>query len=182
MGIVGAALLSLSFIPSFSVFFTIAGLILIGFSLSFYSNEIKNDTVLNYFLIASLLSFIASILFYFKIIAVITSFIFGIFSANPFVPITFSIVIYFTVYYIIQIMSSVYFKKSFALLGEAYNNKYLKIGGNFLVAGAVLNVFFIGLLIWVIGWLIILLGFVTIEEIVDAEIIEEEKKLLENKN
>ncbi|WP_204266653.1 hypothetical protein, partial [Escherichia coli] len=43
--------------------------------------------VFNYFLIASLLSFIATMLFYFKLIAVITSFVLGLFSNNPVVPI-----------------------------------------------------------------------------------------------
>ncbi|ACM92899.1 conserved hypothetical protein [Nautilia profundicola AmH] len=177
-GILGAGFLSLAFIPSVSVLFTILGLIFTGIALNALS---KNEKVFNYFLIASLLSFIATMLFYFKLIAVITSFVLGLFSNNPVVPIGFSILIYFTIYYVLQIVSAVYFKKSFYLLGEEYNNRYLKIAGNFLIAGAVLNIFAIGLIVSVIGWLLILIGFVTIEEIINAEIIEEEK-FLENKN
>ena len=176
-GILGAACLSLSFIPSLSVLFTIFGLVFIGISLNLLG---ANNKIFNYFLIASLLSFIASLLFYFKIIAIISSFMLGMLSNNPVVPIGFSILIYFTVYYVVQIISSVYFKKSFSLLAKEYNNGYFKLGGYFLIAGAVLNIFAIGLIITVIGWILVLIGFVTIEKIIDAEIVEEEKKLLEN--
>ncbi|GAB6073573.1 DUF996 domain-containing protein [Nautilia lithotrophica] len=174
-GIAGAAFLSLSFIPSISILFTIMGLICLGLGLSLL-DESKS---FNYFLIASIITFISSMLFYFKIVAVMTSIVIGLFSNNPVVPIGFSIFIYFLVYYVLQIVGAMYFKNSFYVLGEKYNNKYLKTGGNFLIAGAVLNIFFIGLFLWVVGWLLIFLGFFTLEEIVEAEIIEEEK-LLEN--
>ena len=173
-GILGAAFLSFSFIPSLSVLFTILGLVFIGISLNLLGADNK---IFNYFLIASLLLFIASLLFYFKIIAVISSFILGMFSNNPVIPIGISILIYFAIYYVMQVVSSVYFKKSFSMLGEEYNNKYLKISGNFLIAGAVLNIFAIGLIITVMGWLVVLIGFLILEDIIDAEIIEDNKLL-----
>jgi uncharacterized membrane protein len=163
--------------PSVSLLFTIAGYIFLGVSLAFYSKE--NEKIFNYFLIAAILSFIASVLFYFKLFAIFTSLILGMFSTNPVIPITLSVVFYFLIYYILLILSAVYFQKSFSLLSEMLNNRYFKLGGNFLIAGAVLNIFAIGLIITVIGWILVLIGFVTIEEIIDAEIVEE-KKLLES--
>jgi len=172
-GILGSAFLCMSFIPAVSILFTILGLIFLGISLNLYSKE--NEKIFNYFLIASILAFVSSMLFYFKLVAVITSMILSLLSSNPIIPITLSIIIYFSVYYVLQIISAVYFKKSFYLLGELFNNKLLKTGGLFLVAGAVLNIFFIGLIVWTLGWLLIMLGFFTIEEIIDAEIIEDVK-------
>ncbi|WP_456479853.1 DUF996 domain-containing protein [Nautilia sp.] len=174
-GILGAGFLSLSFIPNVSVLFTIMGLICLGIGISLLSE----NKPFNYFLTASIITFISSVLFYFKIVAVMTSVIIGLFSNNPVVPIGLSILVYLLIYYVLQIAGAVYFKKSFYVLGEEYNNKYLKTGGNFLIVGAVLSMFFIGLLLWAMGWLLILLGFFTLEEIVEAEIIEE-GKLLEN--
>jgi uncharacterized membrane protein len=120
------------------------------------------------------------VLFYFKLFAVVSALLLSLFSSNPIIPVTLSVIIYFSLYYILGVVSAVYFQKSFALLGGILNNRYFKLGGNFLIAGAVLNIFAIGLIINVIGWILILFGFITVEEIIDAEIVEEEKKLLKN--
>jgi uncharacterized membrane protein len=171
-GITGAALLVFSFVPTFSVIFTISGLIFLGIAIISYDEE---EVIFNNFLMASFLTFLASVLFYFKLVAVVTGLIFSLFSSNPLIPFGFSIVIYFLIYYILQILSAVYFKKSFFLLGVRHNNKFFKISGNFLIAGAVLNIFFIGLILWIIGWVLVLVGFLTVEEVIEAEVIEEEK-------
>jgi uncharacterized membrane protein len=172
-GIIGSVFLAFNFMPSLSPFFTIFGYVSLGIALAFYSED--NEKIFNYFLIGAMLSFIASVLFYFKLFAVLTSLIFSVFSSNPLIPITFSVVLYFGVYYIFLVLSAVYFQKSFSILSETTNNRYFKLGGNFLIAGAVLSIFAIGFIITVIGWILVLIGFVTLEEIVDAEIIEQEK-------
>jgi uncharacterized membrane protein len=172
-GILGSAFLCMGFVPAVSILFTILGLIFLGISLNFYAKE--NEKIFNFFLTAALLSFVASVLFYFKLIAIITSIFLSLFSSNPIIPITLSIVFYFLIYYVLQIAGAVYFRKSFYILGELFNNSYFKTGGGFLIAGAVLNLFFIGLIIWTLGWLLIMIGFITMEEIIDAEVIEDVK-------
>ncbi len=177
-GIIGSALISLSILPSLSVFFMIVGLFLVGIAVYLYSKE---DNIFNYFLLASVLSIVASVLFYYKIFAVIFSFFMSVFSPqNPIIPITTTIVIYFLVFYILNILSAIFFKKTFDALGNKYNNPYFKYSGYFLVIGAFLNIFIIGLIIYTLGWVGILLGFFTMEEIYNTEIIEPE--LLEEKN
>ena len=175
-GIIGSAFMSMSVIPSVSILFNILGLIFLGIAI--YS--LNKDNEFNYFLIASILAFVATVLFYFKIFAIISSVFLSIFSENPLVPIGFTVLIYFTIYYVLQIISAVFFKKSFSGIGVIYSNRFLQIGGVLLIIGTIFNIFVIGMLIYIIAWLVILLGFFTLEEIIDVEIVEEKKYLEKN--
>jgi len=179
LGILGAGFLTLSFIPTLSFLLMFLGLIFLGIAVNGLS--VNNPKIFNNFLIASILQFIASVLFYFKLFAVIVAFFSSLFSNNPLIPLTFSLIAYFVIYYVLLIISAVYFKKSFDLIYEISSNNFFKLSGYFLVTGAVLNLFFIGLLVWIIGWVLVMIGFFTLYEntdIIEAEIIEE-KKLLE---
>ena len=81
----------------------------------------------------------------------------------------------------LKVKLNVVILKGFDLIYEISSNNLFKLSGYFLVTGAVLNLFFIGLLVWIIGWVLVMIGFFTLYEntdIIEAEIIEE-KKLLE---
>jgi uncharacterized membrane protein len=177
-GIIGSALIALSILPSLSVFFMGLGLILVGIAVYQFSKD--NPKIFNYYLTGSTLTIISSILFYYKIFAIIFSFFISIFSQNPVVPITATIIIYFLIYYLLSILSAVFLYKSFDLLSKTFNNNLFKYGGYFLVIGAVLNIFLIGMILYTLGWVIILLGFFVITEIYDTEVIEPE--LIEKKD
>ena len=177
-GIIGSALIALSILPSISVFFMGLGLILVGIAMFQYSKN--NQKIFNYYLIGATLGVISSILFYYKIFAIIFSFFISVFSQNPIIPITSTIIIYFLIYYILSISSAVFLYKSFDLLSNINDNKLFKYGGYFLVIGAVLNIFVIGMIVYTLGWVMILFGFFVMTEVYEAEIIEAE--LIEKKD
>jgi len=183
-GLIGAGLLALSFIPAVSVLFTILGLVLVGAGVYMLDSE----NAFNKFLLAGLFLFIANMLYYFKIVAVITTLMIALFHSTAGGPALFSMDLifgigaYFLVYYVLQIVSSVYMKNSFEMIAKRYDNRFMHLSGYFLVAGSVLNIFLIGMLVTIAGWVLVMLGFFTIEDIIDVEIIEEEKKLLEKKD
>ncbi|WP_457560125.1 DUF996 domain-containing protein [Caminibacter sp.] len=175
-GIIGAAVLCFGYIPSFSIYFSIIGYVLISVSLK-YLNDIKSGKFFDTFLIASVLAIVATILFYFKIIAIITSIVVSIISNNPIVPFTLSIALYFIVYYVLIILSAYFFYKSFYEIYETFNNPFFRYGALLLVLGAVMTIFAIGFFIQVMGWFMVLLGFFTLQDVIDVDIVEEEKLL-----
>ncbi|QCT94728.1 DUF996 domain-containing protein [Caminibacter mediatlanticus TB-2] len=182
LGIVGSALIMLSILPTVSVFFLLIGFVLISIA-------IKDTNAFSDFIIGVVLNIIASFLFYFKLLAFIVSSLLAIFSQNPFIPLTFSMLIYLFIFYVLNIISAVYFKKSFDKLSVIYKNNFFKYAGYFIVIGAILVIFGIGMIISEIGWLLVLLGFFTIivenneiydSEIIDTEVVEEKKRLIKN--
>ena len=182
IGIIGSALITLAVLPSVSVIFLIIGFILIAIA-------IKDTDAFGDFLIGAILNLLASFLFYFKLVAFIVSTFLAVFSQNPILPITFSILIYLLIYFVLNIISAVYFKKSFDKLSEIYKNNFFKYAGYFIVIGAILVIFAIGFIISEIGWFLVLLGFFTIvvdsnkvydTEVIDTEVVEEERKLIKN--
>jgi len=175
-GMLGGVFLSLSFIPSVSIVFTILGLIFLGVAINDLAKGTKG---FSYFLIGAVLALIASLLFYFKLVAIIVSLLLGATTSEP-VVMGASILIYIAIYYVLSIASAVYYYKSFALISKKFNNSYFDYGGKFLVIGSVLNPFAVGLIISVVAWILIIIGFVTVEDIIEVEIIEEEEKLLKS--
>jgi uncharacterized membrane protein len=159
-GIIGSALLSFGYLPGASIVLNILGYGFLGVSLYY----LKNEKAFSYFLIGSILSIIAVFLFYFKIFAIITSFIIAAFSNNPILPLSVSVAVYFLIYYVLSIVSSYFLYLSFFELYKKFKKESFKYSGMFLVLGSVLTIFAIGMIFQIIGWVVLMFAFFTLEE------------------
>ena len=177
-GVIGSAVLCFGYLPAFTIYLSIIGYVFIGISLHMLS-KVKKGSFFENFLIASVLSVVSTFLFYFKIFAIITSIVISVLSNNPIVPLTLSIFVYFFIYFILMLLSSYFFFKSFYEIYTLFNNEFFRYAGLLLVLGAVLTIFGIGFLVQIIGWLLLLLGFLTLNDIIEVEIIQEK---IEEKN
>jgi uncharacterized membrane protein len=162
--------MTLSFLPTVGTFLSFLGYIFLGVALYRFKDEI-----FSYFLVGAVLSFMAMLLLYFKLFAILMSLLLAFFSNNPLIPITLSVIVYILAYYILQILAAFYFKKSFTLLEEEINGRFFTTGGILVIVGAVLSPFLIGVVIWIVGWFVVLIGFLVQNEILEAEVIEQEK-------
>jgi uncharacterized membrane protein len=179
-GIIGASLMAFGILPQIGILFVVLGLLFLLLATYRYSKIFDSPKVFDYFLIGTVLLIIANILFYLKIMAFLISFFIGLLSNNPIIPITFSLVIYMLVFYILNIAAMVNYSKSFKIIYSAHKNGFFRFAGGFLIWGSVLNILAIGLILQEIGWILAILGFFTLENIYEAEIIEPEK--IEKKN
>ncbi len=168
-GIIGAGLLCFGYLPAFTVFFSIAGFVFLAIALNIL-NFYKKGKYFESFLTGAVMSVTATFLFYFKLFAIISSVIIAMISNNPVVPLTFSIIGYFLIYYILVIFSSYFFYRSFYEVYMNFGNQFFRYAGILMIIGAVLTIFGIGFVIEIIGWVILIFGFVTLKDEIIVEI------------
>jgi uncharacterized membrane protein len=173
LGILGSIFTLLSFLPQAGIIFFIIGIIFLLIAIYKFSKLYDDEKIFEKFILGTVVLFVATVLFYFKIAAIIMSLILGVFSANPIIPFTFTVLAYFAIYYFLNIYAMMCYSKTFETIYLKEKNSFFKYAGTLLVWGAVLNVLGIGFILQEIGWLLLLLGFLTLEKIYEGEIIEE---------
>ncbi|WP_456488114.1 DUF996 domain-containing protein [Caminibacter pacificus] len=188
-GIIGVILYLLSYIPNASVFFILIGSVILIYAFWLASKYFSNDEIFTKFLFGMIIQAIATFLFMFKIAAVIFAVLMGAFSANPVVPVLGTIAIYFAVYYVLNIFGAFLIKESLSKLKDSTDISLFEYSGVMIILGAVLKVIAIGFLVEIIGWLMLIVAFLSYKEpittqkdddIIDVEV--EEVKLIEEKN
>jgi uncharacterized membrane protein len=144
------------------------------------SKEYKNDLIFNKFLIGMILQAIANFLLFMKIFTILFAIFISAFSTNPIIPITWTILTYFVVYYILNIVGAYFIKESFVLIKEATNISLFEYAGILIILGAVLKIIGVGFIIEIIGWVLFVIALFLIKDL--PKLPYKDIKLIEKKD
>jgi len=163
LGIMGSLFLCLFFIPFLGVFAFFAGMSLILMAFNRFSKVFNNDKLFSKFLQA----FVPSIILGFAVLIFEIMFGFGFvlskvyktgFNEGTFFFLV-SLMIFVGVY-LVGMFISYNYKKAFYELSKATNHKLFETVGKLMFFGSTLVIFFVGILIVYISYILLLIAFI----------------------
>ncbi|GAX88347.1 conserved hypothetical protein [Lebetimonas natsushimae] len=171
-GIGGVLLLIAGFVspvphigPAFSFLLSIVGFILIAIAIKQLSEYKKEEKAFKNFIIGSILYLINYFLFLFFIITIFIAILAESENYSYEMDSSWLIVVAIgVIVYILGIISSLFYKKSFNSIFKITNEKLFSIGGNLIFIGSILSIVLVGFVIIFIGWIFITIGFFSLKE------------------
>lgn len=157
LGGIGAILTLLGFVPKVGFALSIIGLILILISLKMFSDYYRNEDIFRYALIGVILGIISGV------VLVVGALALGIrlalFKLVTFKHIALSLVALIIIFWILLVISTYFFKRSFDLLGEHTGEKLFKTAALLMFIGAILLIIVVGAFISLVAEILLAVAF-----------------------
>jgi uncharacterized membrane protein len=156
LGGVGAILVAIgSFIP----FLALIGIILVLIAMKGLADYYNEKTIFDnalYGFIFGIIGIVAAVVIF---VMALSS---GVALAEP-LAIIGGLLVALVVAFIFLLLSAIFYKKSFALVSVKSGEKMFETAGLLLLIGAILTIILIGFIIWLIGWILVAVGFFSIK-------------------
>ncbi len=161
LGGIGSLLILLSFMPVIGILLGILGIVLWLVSMHQISSKIKKPEIFSKAMIGFILWLLGWIIvIMFGVVSFFASS--GFMRDDGWTGLGIGILIALLVDYIIYIVANYFYKEAYKILAVTINHNLFRTAGLFMYIGAITIILFgIGIILWIVGWIILVVAFFT---------------------
>jgi len=172
---IGSILMLLIFIPIIGIALFIAGIILVAIGIKQISDALKREDIYRNYLIYLVLGVIAIVIIYIGVIGIVIRWFTGYIPPMPrisfpnIIRISLEVIVILVVAWIVFILSSLFYKRSFDEIAKTFNISLFSITAIIYLIGSILTIIGIGLILIYIAIILQTISFFMLPEKIEIK-------------